>query len=75
MEGEGEGRWRVGREEGEGEGFKDSNILKALQNFSLTMLYALTSPDFQKIFLFARIGHLKKLYLKDEDFGVARTRK
>ena len=29
---------------------------------------------FSKIFLFAKIGHLKKIYLKDEDFGVARTR-
>ena len=49
-------------------GFEDSNIFKSLLNFSLTMLYALTSPDFQKIFLFARIGHLKKIIFKGRGF-------
>ena len=29
---------------------------------------------FSKKKLFARIGHLKKIYLKNEDFGVARMR-
>ena len=32
------------------------------------MLYALTSPDFQKIFLFARIGHLKKIIFEVRGF-------
>ena len=35
----------------------------------------LVRATFFSLFLFARIGHLKKIYLKDEDFGVARTRK
>ena len=30
-----------------------------LQYFSLTMFYALTSPDSQIIFVFARVGHIK----------------
>ena len=31
-------------------------------------IYALRSPDFQKIFLFARIGHLKKIIFKGRGF-------
>ena len=49
-------------------GFEHSNILKSLQNFSLTMLYALTLPAFQNIFLFARIGHLKKIVFEGRGF-------
>ena len=29
-------------------GFEDSKIIKSLQNFSLTMFYVLTWPNFQK---------------------------
>ena len=48
-------------------GFEDSNILKSLQNFILTMLYSLTWTDFKKIFLSLRIGH-KKIFLNGRGF-------
>ena len=35
-----------------------------MQNFILTMLYALTSPDFQKIFLVATIGQVLLFWSK-----------
>ena len=34
----------------------------------ITKLYALKSPDFQKLFLFARIGHLKKIIFEGRGF-------
>ena len=32
------------------------------------MLYALTSPDFQKLFIFARNGHLQKIIFEGREF-------
>ena len=50
-------------------GFKDSNItIQSLQNFSLTMFYALMWPDFQIILSSSRIGHMKKIFLKGRGF-------
>ena len=49
-------------------GFEDSNISKSLENFILVMFYALTSPYFYNMYLFSRIGHLKKIILKGRGF-------
>ena len=38
-------------------------------------IFALTSPEFQKIFLSTMVGRLKKKYWKDEDLEVARMKK
>ena len=63
--------------------FEDSNISKSLENFIQVMFYALTSPYFKKMYLFSRIGHLKKniertrismWFGRENDENVVRTR-
>ena len=61
-------------------GFEDSNISKSLENYILVMFYALTSPYFKKMYLFLRIGHLKKRsrisrwFRRENEENVVRTR-
>ena len=54
-------------------GFEDSKIIKSLQNFSLTMFYVLTWPNFQKK---SRLQGLdtSKIIGRENEENVTRTR-